>query len=467
MSGPISSTPGTVATERLKACAELAGFPMYWLNGVSLDESAPLPPVCRGQLSTAQRAICLDFHHRLRELAAQSEGPVVEICPSGLACFAYRQFGGGHVHLEGTAPIEPCLPQLSRARLELVARRTAQLLESEALDPSLNLAELATTVLDQAVRMTGARAGSISLVDSPNQLRALSSRGSSAADSVSLFVPLGRPEKVRALLLLEFSTQPGSLESLDAFVRQAGLAIETAQALAQEQQRAREATALYQAARMIEEAHQLADVLHCSAEAMARLAEVNRCLVLLKNPYRPFFSVEASYGLSSDQAEFFSAFRLHLSQLSESNRQRLNEGKPILSDASPAECQGLSRLFALMPTSNALVVPLLSKDGLTGLVFLDDSRGTHHFTPATIRQVMTLALQVANAAQRASLIEQLQANLGPLKALYQVSTAITGTLSLTKVIRLIVDQAVELLDQSACALLVLDEMGESFRLETS
>ena len=49
----------------------------------------------------------------------------------------------------------------------------------------------------------------------------------------------------------------------------------------------------------------------------------------------------------------------------------------------------------------------------------------------------------------------------------QVSTAITGTLSLNKVVKLIVEQAVELLEHSACALLVLDEMGEGFRLETS
>ena len=78
-----------------------------------------------------------------------------------------------------------------------------------------------------------------------------------------------------------------------------------------------------------------------------------------------------------------------------------------------------------------------------------------------------MSLQLANAIQRASLIQKLQENLGPLKALYQVSTAITGTLSLPRVIRLIVDQAVELLDSVSCALLVLDETGESFRIETS
>lgn len=454
MSGPLSQ-PNLRLAERLQACAELAGVPIYFLNGLPLDELS-LPDVCASALAR-DREGCLQFHEQLRDEAQSRPGQAcVQVCPHRLACFAWSQdnleIAGGHA-----APDQI-------VRLEAIARRAGQLLEEErtAIAP---LNELLSAILDQAIRM-GARGASIQLVDG-NQLSAsVRCLGEFSDEGERVFLPIGRPDRVRGLLTLEFPEQP-PIHGLDALVRQAALAIENAQALLQEQQRSREATALYQAARSVEQAQELGDVLQRSCEALARLAEVNRCLILLKHPGRPFLTLEASTGLSEDQMEFFSAFRLPLAQLSEANRTRLGEGKPILSEANPGECQGLARLFALLPSSNALMVPMPSKNGLLGLVFLDDSQGTHHFSQAVIRQVMTLALQVANAIQRASLIDQLRANLGPMKALYQVSTAITGTLSLTKVIKLIVDQAVELLEQSACGLLVLDEMGESFRLETS
>ncbi|MCE7869705.1 GAF domain-containing protein [bacterium CPR1] len=458
--------PNLRLAERLLACSELAGVPIYLLNGSPIDEVCSLPEYCHRALRSSERESCLSFHDKLRERAQGQPGqPCLEICPLGVACFGWSSesldISGGHTSI--TAHAE--LPVVSLARLEAVARRAGQLLEEDRLCASAPLNDLLTATLDQAARL-GAVGASIQLLDGPQLLPIDQTRGRFSTRGSRVFVPIGRPNRVRGLLTLEFKGEP-PIDGLDALAHQAGLAIENAQALVQEQQRSREATALYQAARAIEQAQELWDVLQRSCEALARLAEVNRCLILIRHPGRPFFTLEASMGLSDDQQEFFSAFRLPVNQLSEGNRLRLAEGKPILSEANPGECQGLARLFALLPSANALVVPLPSKDDLLGLVFLDDSRGNHHFSPASIRQVMTLALQVANAIQRASLIDQLQANLGPLKALYQVSTAITGTLSLTKVIRLIVDQAVELLEQSACGLLVLDEMGESFRLETS
>ncbi len=462
MSGPLSQ-PNLRLAERLLACAELAGVPIYLLNGEPLDESV-LPEHCARTLAS-HRESCLRFHEELREKAQGRGGqPCVEICPHSVACFAWSsenlEIAGGHV---AVTPAGGAV--ISLDRLEAIARRAGQLLEEERTALGAPLNDLLAAILDQAIRM-GARGAAIQLVDGNELSPTVREAGQLSEAGSRLFLPIGRPDRVRGLLTLEFAGE-APIDGLDALVRQAGLAIENAHALLQEQQRAREATALYQAARSVEQAQELWEVLQRSCEALARLAEVNRCLILLKHPGRPFLTLEASIGLSEDQQEFFSAFRLPLAQLSEANRARLGEGKPILSEANPGECQGLARLFALLPSSNALVVPLPSKEGLLGLVFLDDARGTHHFSQAVIRQVMTLALQVANAIHRASLIDQLQANLGPMKALYQVSTAITGTLSLTKVIKLIVDQAVELLDQSACGLLVLDEMGESFRLETS
>jgi len=365
--------------------------------------------------------------------------------------------------------------------IEIAARETRSLEEGRryaaaslaqvgaALASALNLQELQRLVLEVFIRLAQVDGGQIVLLDQQDA-RSTHQIGVEAGSS-TLFLPLVRHDQVKAHLRLVSKKArvytPEELSLLESFASQAAMAIENAQLFEWEQEKAREATALLRAARAIEEGHDLDEVLEHSALALAQLAEVNRCLILLKDHQKPQFAVVAATGLSSDQEEFFSAFRLHVTQLSEQVREELQEGRPVVYNQGITEESGLERLCSLLPSSACMILPLVVKERLIGLIYLDDSRGAHHFAPSLVRLVSTLALQVGNAIQRASLINQLQENLGPLKALYHVSTAITGTLSLSKVVRLIVDQAVDLLEHSACALLVLDEMGEGFRLETS
>lgn len=370
--------------------------------------------------------------------------------------------------------LHQALSLIAQARPQAGEPRSDSLVQvGSALATALQLEDLLRLILDVSIKLTRAEGGTIVLVEGQRETAQYSTLSPESCEKclTHLFLPITRHDRVKATLKLSFqqrSTLPQDcLRQLESFHAQAAMAIENAQIFEWEQQRAREATALYQAARTIEESQELDDVLERSTEVLARIAEVDRCLILLKDSHRSFLTVVAATGISSDQEEFFSEFRLHLTDLSSHVRERLHKGKPLIFETTPPELSGLEKFCALLPTSSCLMVPLRTQEKLLGLIYLDSSRGAHRFPASTVRRIMTLSLQVANAIHRASLIQQLQDNLGPLKALYQVSTAITGTLSLPKVIRLIVDQAVELLEHSACALLVLDEIGESFRLETS
>ena len=352
-------------------------------------------------------------------------------------------------------------------------RSTATLAEvGQALTTALNLEDLSRLILEISVKLVGAHKGNIRLIEGQEEVShySLERKAQPKTNFGHLYVPIARHGRLKALLSLDRSSTklpPHRVKTLHQFADQAAMAIENAQIFEWEQERAREATALYQAARTIEEAQELEDILRCSTEVFTRLAGLDRCLVLLKDTRKSFFVVASASGLSADQEQFFSAFRLPISELSHENKKKLFQGKPITFRSAPEKNSGFAKFTMLLPSYASLVLPLKAQERLLGLIFLDSSRGAHHFSAATVRQLLTLSLQVANAIQRASLIQKLQENLGPLKALYQVSTAITGTLSLPRVIRLIVDQAVELLDYVSCALLVLDETGESFRIETS
>lgn len=340
-----------------------------------------------------------------------------------------------------------------------------------ALTTALNLEDLARLILEVSAKLVQAYQGSIRLIEGQEEVHHFTiQRNAQPRESSHFFLPIARHGRLKALLTLELEAgelPPEICKALNQFAQQAAMAIENAQIFEWEQERAREATALYQAARTIEEAQELDDILSSATEVFTRLAGVDRCIVLLKDSRKSFFAVASAAGLSYDQEQFFSTFQLSISQLSSKNKQKLFQGTPIHFKSAPESSSGFEGFTKLLPSYASLILPLKSQERLLGLIFLDSSKGAHHFPSANVRQLLTLSLQLANAIQRASLIQKLQENLGPLKALYQVSTAITGTLSLPRVIRLIVDQAVELLDSVSCALLVLDETGESFRLETS
>src|SRR5690606_1845754 len=133
------------------------------------------------------------------------------------------------------------------------------------------------------------------------------------------------------------------IKTLHQFADQAAMAIENAQIFEWEQERAREATALYQAARTIEEAQELDDILSSSTEVFTRLAGVDRCIVLLKDSRKSFFAVASASGLSTDQEHFFSTFQLSISQLSSINKQKLFQGTPIHFDSAPDEGSGFGK----------------------------------------------------------------------------------------------------------------------------
>jgi GAF domain-containing protein len=257
---------------------------------------------------------------------------------------------------------------------------------------------------------------------------------------------------------------PEEVALLTAFAGQAALAIENAQIFEFESQRAREATLLYRAARAIALSTDLEEVLGVSVAQLVRITEADRCMIFLVQDRPGEFKVAHCTGLSSDQEEFFSVYRLKASHFSPEMWENFTRGRQIFLTGPPADCPSLARFFALVPTNTCLLVPLLAKENLLGLLYLDDSKMARYFDSSQIRMVMTLSIQIATAIQRARLLSQLRENLDQFKALHQVSTAINGTLSLPRVLNMAVEKAGELLSVPACALLVAMQDQPTLRL---
>ncbi|HEY4002422.1 MAG TPA: GAF domain-containing protein [Candidatus Xenobia bacterium] len=254
------------------------------------------------------------------------------------------------------------------------------------------------------------------------------------------------------------------IEMLAAFVSHATLAIENARAFEFEQRRAQEVTLLFLAARAIGQCQTLTEVLETGADQMTRVAEVNRCLIMLLDTQGQDFCTAASRGLSEDQREFFSYYRMGVLELEPRFVDTLSRGKNYLFTSEPPDCPPLQKLFDLLPSSTAMLVPLLGQESLLGLIWLDDSRIAHNFTTAQSRLVQALAIHLGTALHRARLHEHMERNLRQIRTLYEVSTALAGAFMPDKVDELVVQKAFELMRHLPCALLAQDEMTKAFEL---
>jgi serine phosphatase RsbU (regulator of sigma subunit)/ligand-binding sensor protein len=373
----------------------------------------------------------------------------------------------------------------------------------EALGSALNLNDLLKLIVDLCIRLIDADAGSIYLLENRNLITRVSvgleetprpggsnavprrrgGAGTSPAGGKEtalqapaspssqpfmtyLGIPLGQKDDARGILNLysrrrrDFNFETARV--LSFFIAQAGLAIENAQIFENEKQRAREISNLYHAVRIVEESRDHAETLNNTAKQMARLAEVNRCLLMLADEKGTEFKMRAGFGLSDEQKDFFFYFSIPVKQVEEAYWHKLREGKPIILDSPPPTSQSLEKLFTLLPSNCLLILPIYTGKKLMGLIFLDDSEGLHHFTPPQVRSVMTLCIHATTAIQRALLLAKQEQNLRHLNALYQVSSTITQILSPSKVAGLIVEKACHIAPISACALMTWDEKKKSF-----
>ncbi|MFP4497737.1 MAG: GAF domain-containing protein [Vulcanimicrobiota bacterium] len=285
-----------------------------------------------------------------------------------------------------------------------------------------------------------------------------------------LGVPLETKGEIKGLLNIidrkrrEFT--PEEVELLSIFAGHAAMGIDNTRLFELEKKKAREASSLYEAARSIGASVTLEEVLDHSVEQLTRVVGVNRCLILLLDYKKLELNVAASKGLSEEQKDFFSVYSLAIDEISDDLWDTLIKGQPLKLTETTGN-SAFERFFEVLPTNSCLISPLLSKEQLTGLIILDDSRIAHSFTEAQVRVIMTLAIQIATAIQRATLVDRLEGNLDQLKALHQVSTAVTGTLKLSRVFDLVVDKASHLVNAAATSMLSWEEEKRVYELKAS
>ncbi|MFH1453640.1 MAG: SpoIIE family protein phosphatase [Armatimonadota bacterium] len=282
-----------------------------------------------------------------------------------------------------------------------------------------------------------------------------------------LGIPLLIKDEVKGILNIyddkprEFSLE--EIEMLTAFANQAALAIDNIQLFQYEQTRAREATDLYNAVKIIGQSLNLDDVVNLSIQQMIKIAEVNRCIMYLYDDEASVFNFAGSAGLSEEQVEVFSMLKPSMSDFKENIWDQIRQGQCVFFDKMPQMGTVLHKIYEILPSNFCLIVPLFTKEGLTGLFYIDDSNIAKTFPQPELKVIMTLSVQIAMAIQRAKLLNKVEENFNYLRALYNLSTSL-GILKLDKICELIVKKTSELMDIKNVSLIMLNEERDIFEV---
>ena len=402
---------------------------------------------------------------------------------------------------------------------------------SQAINSTLDLETVLTSIVGKAVQLSGAEAGTIYTFDEPLQefqlrathgmdeavIAAIRGRRVSAGKTAigkaaaarealqipdvleqsalvldvivragyrsMLVMPLLRPDQIVGALVVRRKV-PGefpnsTVELLRTFADQSVLAIQNARLFEGVQARTRELseslaqqTATADMLKVISRsAFDLPTVLNTLVKSAARLCEAD--VVTLAQPKGSTYQIDATFGTTREFDEYVAAHPTKIDRGTATGRT-LIEGKvahiaDVLADTEYTYTEGQK----LAGFRTVLGLPLL-REGIPIGVMTLCRRSVRPFTDQQIELVQTFADQAAIAMENTRLLNELRArtseltrSVEELRSLGEVSQAVNSTLDLQNVLDTIVARAVQISGTEAGAIYVFDERQKEFQLSAT
>jgi len=124
-----------------------------------------------------------------------------------------------------------------------------------------------------------------------------------------------------------------------------------------------------------------------------------------------------------------------------------------------------TRLLEKYDVEQSASLPLISKDKVIGIISIDNRFSKKVINRDDLSNLMTFANQIASAIDKSILYVDYQKRVQTLSTLYDVSTALSGTLDLSKILNLIVIRIVKLLKAEVCTVMLVDS-DQNLTMET-
>lgn len=354
---------------------------------------------------------------------------------------------------------------------------------------SLDLDTILTSILDEALPLTGATYGSIALYDAERQTMTVQAlRGypparsreliGLALDTTANSLHARVVQTGQAILVNDVSSNPAylawandvqsefiapiqqagvlvgalNLESphrhqfddntrrqVSALADQAAIAVQNARLFRGEQQQREAAAGLLSILTVVTSTLDLKELLTEVAQRTAQALKATRAMVFLLDPSgQQLLPAAAQFADGHADADLWRRFSKRADVTISAVpliETLLREAKPRVFDNLP-EATGLPGQWRAFTSESRtlLIAPLVSRDTVIGLLGIDDASPTRRFNPNDVELAMSIGRQVAIAIETARLTQQTEQALAETEALYEASRRLTAAGSLDAIL---------------------------------
>ncbi len=203
------------------------------------------------------------------------------------------------------------------------------------------------------------------------------------------------------------SFQPLDLVLFSQFSSQASVAIQNARLFERERRRREQALMAKDMAEDMSRSINLYQALGIVAHNLATIAGVDRCTLYDYNIETGEIDFIRGYGLREKERRALKGMRIRPTDLDEVTRAAVEEREIVVVQDAPADPRINRKSVKAYDIKSCLLAPLVFKDQVTGLVFLDHTRRKHIFDQSEVEMIKAATSQAAQAIEQVKLRESI------------------------------------------------------------
>jgi diguanylate cyclase (GGDEF)-like protein len=250
---------------------------------------------------------------------------------------------------------------------------------------------------------------------------------------------------------------------LEGFANQAALAVDRIRGASIVQEKIRELSILFDISQSFTVSSDLASLLSALSGKLADGLGAGKCFIGIRLPAGD----EMEIGVPEHVAKELESGPLEAEKL----RQRtfrfkldhggaasvvFQSGKPLLSNRAKSDRAASRQFLEFFGISKLMVLPLVSRSKTIGLAYVADRRDGGDFGQHDLDLAGALAGQAALVVDNAMLYRDASLGLKQLATLYQMSQAITSSMTVEEIVRLGVEMASEVVPAEIVSLMLVD-----------
>lgn len=201
--------------------------------------------------------------------------------------------------------------------------------------------------------------------------------------------------------------QPLDITLLATFAPQAGVAIRNARLFYTEERRRQQALLSKELAEDVARAINFFQAAGIVVHKLAEVAGVDRCTLFSFYPDTQEIELLRGFNLSERERKFLKGKRWRVTEIDDITQRVALKGEIMVVDDAPSSPMINQAVVKRFNIRSCLMLPLIYRDQVTGLVYLDHTKKRHHFDRDEVEMIRAITTQAAVALEHIKLRESI------------------------------------------------------------